>query len=137
MKYLKIYAAFMALVLLFMLPACKKDKAEPAAGKMIVGKWFITNVDTGVPSEALSECDKKTFFQFRNEGTFYAENHYIDGGECTYSSGAGSYSITTDHKYIIINQNGTSVQAEIKNLTATNLVLFDMSTEYTLYFEKK
>src|SRR5690625_4590126 len=102
MGQLKLRSAFIALMLLFTLAACKKDNAEPTTEKMIVGKWFVTGIDKEAPSEALSECDNKTFLQFKNDGSLYGETHYMENGECTYNATGGSYSITTDHKYIVV-----------------------------------
>lgn len=140
MRHLKIYALLTLLTLTFTLPACNKDddKAEPTAEEMIVGKWFLTNVDTGVPSEALSDCERKTFFEFKSAGNFYAEAHTLDGGDCKIGSLEGSYSITTNGKYIILNMGGsTTIQFEIKKLTTSLFVYSPTTVETTYYLEKK
>ena len=98
------------------------SKANLTTAEVIIGKWFYKSIQ-GRP--ALSDCTKKTFFQF-SEGSFlktkpYAEN--FSNGNCIAGTSInGTYEVISDDQ-IKVTQNGRVDIWEVKSLAETKLVV--------------
>lgn len=107
--------------------ATAKTSSDSSRGNLntaeaIIGKWFYKSIQ-GMP--ALSDCTKKTFFQFAEDATLqtkpYAENR--SNGNCVAGSGiSGTYEVLGDDQ-IEVTQNGATTSWKIKSLTKTKLVV--------------
>lgn len=92
------------------------------AAEAIIGKWFYKHIAGRL---SLSNCTKKTFFQFTNDLSLqtkaYAENR--SNGNCVAGSTInGTYEVIGDDQ-IKVTQNGSTETWKIKSLTNKEIVV--------------
>ncbi|WP_310992398.1 lipocalin family protein [Aequorivita marina] len=104
---------------------------ELTLAEAIIGKWFYSRIE-GRPS--LSDCTKKTFFQFTEDLIFetkpYAKN--FNNENCV--AGAlinGTYKVMDDNQ-IKVTQNGKTETWKINTITKTKLALERNGSTLTL-----
>lgn len=97
--------------------------------ELLIGKWFIDSIDGEAP---LTNCVKKGFYQFLENGVILAKGYYEDNnGDCVVSnSSAGTYEMNTPNQ-IDITLNGQNVTYQIITITSEILVFDVNGTIYT------
>lgn len=97
----------------------------------IIGKWFYNNIEGRPP---LSDCTKKTFFQFTTDLSFetkpYAKN--FSNGNCIAGASInGTYEFVGNNTIKIV-QNGNTETWKINSLTKTKLEVERDNSKLTL-----
>lgn len=90
--------------------------------ELIIGQWFYKRIEGRPP---LSDCTKKTFFQFMNDQVLQIKPFAKNGsnGNCIEGSSVnGTYKIVNDNE-IKVTQNGSINTWRIKSLTESKLVV--------------
>ncbi|MBC9796651.1 lipocalin family protein [Sinomicrobium weinanense] len=97
------------------------EKAMPASEELIVGHWTLNEyIDNGTP-KPLTDCNKKSFFEFKADGSIHAI--FYEGSPCTFDSeSTGEYSLPDDTT-LFVTSGGNSANHTIVSLTETDLKL--------------
>ena len=116
--------------------SCGKDDgpSEPSVEELIIGKWFLKATGPG-PSEALGECERKSYLEFDTAQRAIAENFKMQEGSCTSNISLMEYALISDGRKIAFTSSiGEAVTVDILNLDENSLAI--ESSGSFLRFEK-
>lgn len=130
-KTIFILFAFVALIF----SSCSRDDNSNSSQTSIVGKWQLSHTIlngtvtyNGVVANVkdfkvnATECQKKTYMLFKNDGTGNEEAWLEEAGNCKLqASGSYNYSYNSSTKEITQTQNGVSQKVVLKSLTGSEL----------------
>ncbi|WP_204345621.1 lipocalin family protein [Psychroserpens algicola] len=125
------------LILALLTINCSGDDDNNSDGELTVrellisGKWYNESVTPG----SYTDCEKMSYIQFSNNGTFTIENFEIIADNCE-SSGINTASFTlTNNTDITISFEGDTINAEIISITE-NLLTINSDNDETVVFDK-
>lgn len=120
--------------------SCSKDKQEGTASpyELLQGRWYLekTTSSTGVVDVA-SSCEKKSYFDFKKDGSLTNINYAISMGECKPTLNAATYELLDNGKELkVTTEDGLITGSyEVKTLTDKILELSN-SANYIITFKK-
>lgn len=107
---------------------------EAYPDELIVGKWFINEqIINGVP-DAITDCNKTSYFEFEADGTLSV---VIYGGDpCAITSSTILQYSVPDAMTLILSDGGAPETVSIISLTETELkMMLDATTQYNFIKE--
>jgi len=134
--------ASLGILLIIGAMACSKDDAAPpSAEELIIGTWHLIGVSPsgGGPTEALNQCEGKSYFVFETNGMVTQANYYLDGSECKGDLLEHEYALyAEDEKIMFISSaDGSTTTANILVLDKTNFAFNLDSSGIIARFEKR
>lgn len=118
--------------------ACSKDKQSnnPPPAELLLGRWYIektTSPDGDVDTP--NSCEKKSYFDFKKDGSLTTINYAIGMGECKPTINAAIYEISADGKELKLSTEDGSITGtlEVKTLTDKVLELVNLSDHVTTF----
>jgi len=122
---------------------CGKDDgpSEPSVEELIIGKWGLVNVfpNTGGPTEALGECERKSYLEFDTNNLVTEASFYIDESECKGTLAEHEYAFLSEGEKLVFTStnDGTTVTLNILTLDRTTLVIDFVTPPITMRLEKQ
>lgn len=120
--------------------SCSKDKQEgtTAPYELLQGRWYLekTTSPAGVVDVATS-CEKKSYFDFKKDGSLTNVNYAIGMGECKPTLNGAVYELSDDGKELKVSTEDGLITGsfEVTTLTENTLELSN-SANYITTFKK-
>ncbi len=130
---IRIFTVFLlvTIALAVTVTSCKKDESNLTKKEMLTAKsWKILSSKTNGVADVIEDCQKDDFITFATDGT-YTTNPGTNKCYSDDSANSGTWSLSSDEKYIIVDGASTKLVELSKSRFTISVVEPDYTYEAT------
>ncbi|MFN4312939.1 MAG: lipocalin family protein [Chitinophagaceae bacterium] len=134
----RLFAVTIISTLLF--ASCSKDKQDATASpyELLQGRWYLEKTTSAAGEvDVASSCEKKSYFDFKKDGSLTNVNYAISMGECKPTLNAAVYELSDDGKELKVSTEDGLITGSFEVITLTdNTLELSNSIDYITTFKK-